>query len=52
MGRKNRNKLDLLKAQLCQYACNEIPCNETFMADIDTPLCWWKTCGDYGNDST
>jgi hypothetical protein len=46
MGRKNRNKLDLLKAQLRQYACNEIPYNEAFTADIDTPLRWWKTCGD------
>ncbi|CAJ0834049.1 15461_t:CDS:2, partial [Entrophospora sp. SA101] len=39
-------KLDLLKAQLRQYACNETPYNETYVTNIDTPLHWWKTCGD------
>ncbi|CAH1764972.1 2410_t:CDS:2 [Entrophospora sp. SA101] len=46
MGSKNRTKLDLLKAQLRQYACNETPYNETYVTNIDTPLRWWKTCGD------
>ncbi|CAJ0642270.1 12703_t:CDS:2 [Entrophospora sp. SA101] len=46
MGSKNRTKLDLLKAQLRQYACNETPYNETYVTNIDTPLHWWKTCGD------
>ncbi|CAJ0824062.1 6003_t:CDS:2 [Entrophospora sp. SA101] len=38
MGSKNRTKLDLLKAQLRQYACNETPYNETYVTNIDTPL--------------
>lgn len=46
MGNKNKSKHDLLKAQLRQYACNERPYNETYVADIDTPIRWWKTCGD------
>jgi hypothetical protein len=46
MGSKNRSKLDLLKAQLRQYACNETPYNDTYVTNIDTPLRWWKTCGD------
>jgi hypothetical protein len=46
MKNSKKSDLNLLKAQLRQYACNEAPYNESYASDIDTPLRWWKTCGD------
>ncbi|CAG8763489.1 6933_t:CDS:2, partial [Cetraspora pellucida] len=38
--------LEMLKAQLHQYACNEEPYNGSYVSTIDSPVRWWKTTGD------
>ncbi|CAG8717340.1 16993_t:CDS:2, partial [Cetraspora pellucida] len=48
MAKSNAKKSDLeiLKAQLHQYACNEKPYNGSYVSTIDSPIRWWKTTGD------
>ncbi|RIB03695.1 hypothetical protein C2G38_2149396 [Gigaspora rosea] len=42
--------LEILKAQLRKYACNEEPYNGSYVSAIDSPTRWWKTTGDGTKD--
>ncbi|CAG8607249.1 7342_t:CDS:2, partial [Scutellospora calospora] len=48
MTKSNAKKsdIDILKAQLRQYACNEEPYNGSYVSTIDSLIRWWKTTGD------
>ncbi|CAG8635523.1 7303_t:CDS:2, partial [Cetraspora pellucida] len=41
-----KSGLEMLKAQLRQYACNEEPYNGSYVSTIDSPVRWWKTTRD------
>ncbi|CAG8807995.1 3609_t:CDS:2, partial [Dentiscutata erythropus] len=41
-----KSDLEILKAQLRQYTCNEEPYNGSYESTIDSPIRWWKTTGD------
>ncbi|CAG8583074.1 15950_t:CDS:2 [Cetraspora pellucida] len=40
---KYRDDLEILKAQLHKYACNEEPYNRSYVSAVDSPTQWWKT---------
>ncbi|CAG8844785.1 26295_t:CDS:2, partial [Gigaspora margarita] len=48
MAKSNAKKedLEILKAQLCQYACNEKLYNRSYVPIIDSPIQLWKTTRD------
>ncbi|RIB00228.1 hypothetical protein C2G38_2150938 [Gigaspora rosea] len=42
--------LEILKAQLYKYACNEELYNGSYVSAIDSPTRWWKTTGNSTKD--
>lgn len=45
-----KGDLEILKAQLRKYACNEEPYNGSYAPSMDSPVRWWKTTGDGTKD--
>ncbi|CAG8521162.1 9721_t:CDS:2 [Racocetra fulgida] len=41
-----KGDLEILKAQLRKYACNEEPYNRSYVSSVDSLTRWWKTTSD------